>query len=65
MDKTGSAKAIRVDSSDNIFFIGGKDGFVKLTSAGAESLKVSSVDESAQFNDLEVNSDGSIALAGH
>jgi hypothetical protein len=65
MNKIGSAKAIRVDSSDNIFFIGGKDGLVKITSAGAESLTVESVDSTCQFNDLEVNSDGSIVLAGH
>jgi len=64
-DVLGSAKSIRVDSSDNIYFIGGKAGVAKLSSSGAETFKVAEVDTTYQLNDLEVNSDGTIVLTGH
>jgi len=62
-DVIGSAKAIRVDSSDNIYTIVGKSGVAKLTSSGTEIWKTNT-DETYQLNDLEVNSDSSIVLTG-
>ena len=60
----GSAKAIRVDSSDNIYaIIGGKSGLVKLNSSGAEQWH-NATTTGVQMNDLEIVSDG-IVLAGH
>jgi len=61
----GAAKALRVDSSDNIYAIlGVKGAVVKLNSAGAEQFKSQALQDGVQLNDLEVVSDG-IVLTGH
>lgn len=56
---------MRVDSSDNIYFIGHHSGLVKLTSAGVETWRHNILDSTVQYNDLEINSDSTITLAGH
>ena len=60
----GSVKSIRIDSSDNIYFIAGMNGIGKLNSAGTETWKHRTIEPVAQYNDLEVNSDGTIAVSG-
>jgi hypothetical protein len=63
-DYAGSAKALRVDSSDNVFSImGTKSAAVKLDSAGAEQWATGQLDANAQMNDIEVASDG-VVLVG-
>ena len=59
----GSAKALRVDSSDNVYAAIGHGAVVKLDSAGEEVWKT---DEYAatQINDVELASDGVVAV-GH
>lgn len=48
----GSVKSIRVDSSDNIYFIAGKSSIAKLDSAGTEIWKHNTIDNTVQYNDL-------------
>jgi hypothetical protein len=59
----GSAKAMRIDSDDNIFLIMGLSIVVKLDSSGEEEWNTGSF-EAIQFNDLELASDGLVAV-GH
>lgn len=61
----GSAKAIRVDSSDNVYaVVGAKSAAVKLSSSGSEVWKSGQLDKDSQMNDLELASDG-LVLVGH
>lgn len=61
----GSAKALRVDSSDGVIAIAGtKSSVIKLKSDGTEDWKSGQLDKNAQMNDLEIASDGYV-LVGH
>ena len=60
----GSAKTIRIDSDGNIYtIIGPKSSIVKLDSSGTEIWTASDIEET-QLNDLELASDGLVAI-GH
>ena len=60
----GSAKAMRIDSEDNIYVIMGLSMVAKLDSSGQEEWNTGTFDESIQLNDLELASDG-LVLVGH
>jgi len=60
---TGSAKALRVDSSDNVFAIAGtKSAAIKLSSSGAETWATGQLDANSQMNDIELTSDGLVLV---
>jgi hypothetical protein len=59
----GSAKAMRIDSNDNIFILVGLSMVAKLDSSG-EEVWITDNDEAVQLNDLELASDGLVAV-GH
>lgn len=62
----GSAKALRIDASDNVFSIAGTNSAViKLDNAGAESWATGTLDASVQINDIELSSDNGMVVAGH
>lgn len=61
----GSAKALRVDSSDNVFAIAcTKSCVIKLNGSGTEVWKTGQIDSAIQSNDLEIATDG-VVLVGH
>jgi hypothetical protein len=62
----GSAKSIRVDSSDNVFgLVSAGATLVKLTSTGTKDLDTgTALSTYGQMNDLELVSDG-IVMTGH
>ena len=61
----GSAKAIRVDSQDDVFVLAGtKSAAIKLSSSGSELWKTGQLDGAAQMNDLEHAPDGGLVLTG-
>ena len=62
---SGSAKAIRVDSQDNIFVLAGiRIAAIKLSSSGSELWNTGELDAAAQMNDLEHAPDGGLVLTG-
>ena len=62
---SGSAKALRVDSSDNIYFVAGTaSAVIKIDKNGNEVWKTGQLDSKAQMNDLELASDG-LVVVGH
>ena len=65
--RQGNAKAIRVDSSDNIFTVAGAASttLYKLNSSGVVQWDTGSDYNDMQLNDLSVNSDGTMAMVGH
>lgn len=65
-DNSGSARALKIDSDDNIYAIyGTKGAIVKIDSAGGEKWTNDSTNSNnAQMNDLQLVSDG-IVIAGH
>lgn len=62
----GSARSLRIDSSDNVYaIVGTASSMVKLNGSGVEQwVKYDTTEDKVQMNDLELVSDG-IILAGH
>ena len=62
-DYSGSAKAIRIDSSDNIYaVVGKKAAAIKLRRSGTEVWKTGQLDAKAQMNDIELATDGLVLV---
>lgn len=63
---TGSAKAVRIDSSDNVYgLVGSGSWLVKLTSTGTKDWDTgTNLKDYGQMNDLEIVTDG-IVMTGH
>lgn len=63
----GSARAIRIDGSDQVFAsVGTGSAVIKLSSAGSIVWRSGQIDSTVQTNDLElVAADGGIVLVGH